>query len=138
MGDCARLNVRHELISLVVSIALTALGLYGSVLGASESGVAVVVENGHFAMAPAWIRVRVRVDRDQANRGLTVAALSDGFERHSYEQLDGMLARRTRWVEWPDVPTGEYLVVAVVNRGVLPSWRATARINVIAREGLLE
>lgn len=109
----------------------------GSVLCAS-SGVAVVVENGRFAREPAWIRVRVRVDRDSANRGLTVAALSEGFERHSYEQLDGMLARRTRWVEWPDVPAGEYLVVAVVNRGALPVWRATARINVIAQQGMLE
>lgn len=123
------------MVALRVAVLLLAVG---SVLCASEPGMAVVVENGHFAREPAWIRVRVRVDRDSANRGLTVAALSEGFERHSYEQLDGLLAPRTRWVEWPDVPAGEYLVVAVVNRGALPVWRATARINVIAREGILQ
>lgn len=113
------------------------LVMAGSVLCASESSLAVVVEGGHFFREPAWIRVRIRVERDTANRGLTVAALSEGFERHSYEQLDGTIARRTRWVEWPDVPAGEYLVVAQVHRGPLPPWRATTRFTVIAREGIL-
>src|SRR3990167_4997924 len=61
---------------------------------------------------PGVVRVRVRVVPHAVNRGVTVAAISEGFTRSSYEQLDGLQAPITRWIEWRDVPAGEYDVIA--------------------------
>lgn len=68
-----------------------------------------------------------------AVRDLTIAMVSDGFERSSLEELDGDLAPLVRWFDYPGVPAGEYDIVAVVHRPGAHPWRAESRINVLGQ-----
>lgn len=81
--------------------------------------------------APAYVRLRILVEPDAANRGLYVALVSEGFETSSYEQLEGMDSPRTRWREFKDVPEGEYAAVAVVERGRASRWTDRVPIRVM-------
>lgn len=100
-----------------------------------EPRVRVIVEGGHFKAAPAWVRLRVMVERDAANRWLITEMDSGAFYRRSDEQLDGASAPRTRWVEWRDVPAGVYTVHALVERDGDRPARATAGFTVLDRVG---
>lgn len=105
----------------------------------NEPRLAIAVEGGHFHAAPAEIRLKVRVQPDKANRGLTVSAESDRFSTSSFEQLEGEHAPVTRWIppaRWKDVPEGQYRVHAVVDRGAETPWREVTEFVVIGREGL--
>ena len=101
---------------------------------AADDPVEITVEGGRMSLEPAWIRMRVRVERDPANRGLTVSAASEEFFTSSYEELHGATARRTRWVEFKHVPAGEYLLLAIVDRSPEETWRAATTFVVIARD----
>jgi len=96
--------------------------------------VTVTVESGYFVFEPAWIRLRVRVEPEAENRGLTVALHGDDYDTSSYEQLDGDHAPRTRWVTFKDVPAGVYTVTAIVERAEGRPWRATAGVTVMGRQ----
>jgi hypothetical protein len=62
-----------------------------------------------------WI---VQVDQHADNRHLFVTAVEgDLVVRSSYEQLDGVEARRTRWIDWGPLPAGELSIVAEVKAG---------------------
>lgn len=95
----------------------------------AEPSLTVMVEGGR--QEPGFVRLRIRVEPDDSNRALVVAAWSPDIETSSYEQLDGVRARRTRWIEWRDLPAGTYDVVAVVHRPPARSWRATAGFVVL-------
>ena len=81
-----------------------------------QAQVQIIVEGGRIHFEPATFRLRIRVEPHQDNRGLTAAAIADGFIiRSSYEQLDDS-SPRTRWIDWPDMPAGEYAVLAQLTR----------------------
>lgn len=118
----------------LLPIMLTIIGLaYAYHLAVADAQVRIAVESGYYLSEPAYIRLRVTVQPDPANRGLTVAAVSANFETSSYEQLDGASAPRTRWRDWRDIPAGEYVVVADVDRSPQRPWRATTRFTVVGR-----
>lgn len=95
----------------------------------------VEVDVRRYHMAPAQISLLVRVQRNQANRQLIVIADSGEYARRSDEQLEGADAPTVRWIRWRDVPTGDYKVVAVVERGAERPWRAQAWFTVIGVGG---
>lgn len=95
----------------------------------------VYVEGARTQFEPGYIRVRVMVEPHQDNRGLTVAAISEGFSRSSYEQLEGVRSPRTRWIDWPNVPSGEYDIIARVTRATGRTVQDRAHVSVLVRGG---
>ena len=75
-------------------------------LAVAAAPVQIAVEGARVQFEPGFLRVRVRVVPHAVNRGVTVAAISEGFARSSYEQLDGLQAPITRWIEWRGVTGG--------------------------------
>jgi len=71
------------------------------------------------AFAPANLSVRAMVEADKANGSIEVIAESSEFYRSSEIQLDGEHAPRTTMFQFRAVPSGDYLVRAVLrdNRG---------------------
>ena len=119
---------------LLIPICLTILVLAWLFAAAvQDARLRIAVEGGYYQMEPAWIRVRVSVDPDAANRGLLVAAISDGFETSSYEQLEGTASPLTRWKTFKDVPAGTYALIARVDRGHALTWYARTSVTVIGR-----
>jgi len=76
----------------------------------------ITVESGRILFEPAYIRLRVRVEPDPQNRALAMGIVGDSFETSSLEQLEGDRARITRWVDYKDVPAGDYTAVAQLLR----------------------
>ena len=100
---------------------------------ANEPRVSIAVEGARVQFEPGQIRLRIRVERDKYNRALTVALVSDGFERSSLEQLEGESSPLVRWVDYRDVPAGEYVVIAIVHRPEDRPIRAEDRLQVLSR-----
>ena len=123
------------IIALRISFVVLALFCLWLILSAiaKEPRVRVTVESGVYAFEPAFVRLRVTVVPDAANRALTIALISDGFETSSLEELPGEQAPRTRWVQYRDVPAGSYTVSAVVHRPDDRSWRAGATLTILPR-----
>ena len=109
-----RVNLR---LHLLVPLCLTCTTLvWLAATAIQQAQVQIVVEGGLVHFEPATFRLRIRVEPHQDNRGLTAAAIVDGLViRSSYEQLDGS-SPRTRWVQWPDMPAGDYTVLAHLAR----------------------
>jgi hypothetical protein len=66
------------------------------------------------SFAPAFLRVRIRVDPHADNRSLEVIADSGGFYRSSEIQLEGDRSPATFEIQLRDVPQGEYRVLGVL------------------------
>jgi hypothetical protein len=83
----------------------------------------------------SYIRYMVQVDPQAENRALVVAAVDEGVVvRSTREQLDGVDAPRTRWIEWKyGLPAGEYMVVAVLFSSQREVARASVPVTVLAR-----
>ena len=115
-------------------LMLLVLGLWlGLSALARESRLQLAIEGARYQYEPATVRLRVSVERHPANRALTVALVSDGFERSSLEQIDGMDSPRTRWVNYRDVPAGNYAVIAILHRPPDRPLRVEDTLTVIGR-----
>lgn len=101
-------------------------------VASADAKVKLTLESSHYQFEPAYARIKVTVEPDPGNRGLTVAAISDGFETSSYEKLDGAAARRTRWVEFKSIPEGQYDLIAQVGRADRHVWRAQTTMTVLS------
>jgi hypothetical protein len=66
------------------------------------------------SFAPAFLRVRVRIEPSGDNRSLEVIADSGGFYRSSETQLDGDRSQATIDLELRSVPEGDYRVVGIL------------------------
>jgi hypothetical protein len=82
------------------------------------------------SFAPSYLQVLVRVEPDEANRSLTIAADSEGYYRSSEIPLEGERGPRSVLLSFREVPEGEYHVSAAVfdSRG---SQRARAQQQVV-------
>jgi hypothetical protein len=67
-----------------------------------------------YSFAPATLKVRVTVDRSDANRRLTIVAESGEFYRSSEIQLDGEASPATHFLDLRRIPGGEYRISAMV------------------------
>ena len=106
-------------------------GLWLALAGFSNEPVSIAVEGARYQYEPATVRLRVRVERDPANRAVIVGIFSDSFERSSLEELSADAAL-VRWINYTDVPAGEYVVVALLQRASGP-LRAEDRLTVLGR-----
>jgi len=70
------------------------------------------------SIGPTNLTVRLRVEPNADNKFLEVAADSGEFYRSSQIQLDGVRAAKTVFVEFRDVPSGNYQVSGALFNGV--------------------
>lgn len=103
---------------LIALALLAALALASSVV--AERPVTIHLRT-HIATAPAYLYFRVEVPTHPDNRWLHVEASADRFYRSSGVTLHGPHAPVSHWIEWADLPAGEYLVRAEL-RGA-SGWR---------------
>ena len=66
------------------------------------------------AFAPANLVVKAIVEANKDNRSIEIVAESEDFYRSSEVSLDGERAPRTNLVQFRSLPTGAYLVRAVL------------------------
>jgi hypothetical protein len=92
---------------------LLALGVTGT---RAQDHVRIAVSPAQ-AFAPAFLRIRVSVEPNAANRTLTIIANSEDYYRSSLIDLQGETSARTFFVEFKQVPAGEYKLSAVVSKG---------------------
>ena len=81
------------------------------------------------SFAPSFVRVQVRIEPHADNRWLEVIAESDEFYRSSEIQLDGDRAPATTYLEYPNLPGGDYQIVGVLKDGAAHQ-RSIARDHV--------
>jgi hypothetical protein len=84
------------------------------------------------AVAPALIRVEVRIAANPANRRLRVVAESLDFSRSSEIQVDGAAGPPLRTFNYPDVPGGNYEVSATLIGATGTRAVATQQVQVVA------
>jgi hypothetical protein len=130
MGEAAMTRFTTKLITTAVLLGLSATGpraLEPVHIAASPA----------IAFAPAFLRIRVRVEPQAANRTLAIAAESDGYYRRSLIELEGdNNGPRTFFVEFKNVPAGAYELSAVVTNAIGKHVGvATQGVQVLSREG---
>lgn len=86
--------------------------LCSGALGANER-LAIRVSPS-VAFAPANLVVRTTVEPDPQNRSIEIIAESPEFYRSSEMQLDGERAPRTTMFQFRSLPSGEYMVRAIL------------------------
>jgi len=64
--------------------------------------------------APGYLRSLIRVAPNAENRLLRVSIDSDGYYRSSDIQLEGASAAMNHFLEWKDVPAGNYELTVTV------------------------
>ena len=115
----------------ILTAAIFALSVLAYLARADDAKVRIVIESSLTQFEPAFVRLRIRVEPDPANRALILALISDGFETSSLEQLAGSSAPITRWWQVKGVPAGEYQIVAEVYRPSAKNWRAQQALTVL-------
>ena len=93
---------------IIAAWLLLVMAVMGLQKSARLAPVAIVVEYGTILPHDATARLRVTIDPQKLNRGLWVAIESTGYASAHYEQLAGAQAPKTRWVEFADLPDGNY------------------------------
>lgn len=66
------------------------------------------------AFAPAHLNVRTTIKANTENRAIEIIAESEDFYRSSETQLDGDRAPRVKVLQFRSLPSGAYLVRAVL------------------------
>jgi len=102
---------------LTTRVMTTALLLALGVTGTRAQDPVRITVSPAFAFAPAFLRVRVYVEPNAANRTLTITADSDSYYRSSLIELEGDTSARTFFIELKHVPAGQYHLSAVVRNG---------------------
>ncbi len=79
--------------------------------------LAIHLLSGPLGVAPCTIILRVRVEPRKANRSIEVVLTSEAFSSASLQELHGLDAATTqRQQTYPDVPKGDYIIRATVQR----------------------
>ena len=98
---------------VVTCLLLLAMGTVGI---RSQDHLQMKVSPTHW-FAPATLRVRVRVEPNANNRALAIVADSDAYYRSSVIELEGDASPRTFWMDFRQVPAGQYRISAVLRDG---------------------
>jgi hypothetical protein len=106
------MKTRTTLAALTITGMLTASGS----TGATEKLTLRVTPN--VSSAPSTVIVRATVAKNSDNRSLHIEADSGEFFRSSEIQLDGDKAPLVTEIRLPNLPGGEYSVVAVLRNNV--------------------
>jgi len=102
----------------VTLAALTIIGMLSAsgTTGASEKLALRVTPN--VSSAPSTVIVKATVTRNSDNRWLLIEADSGAFFRSSEIQLDGDKAPLVTEIRLPNLPGGEYTVVAILRNSM--------------------
>ena len=106
------MKTRFTLAALTISGMLSASGT----TGASEKLALRVTPN--VSSAPSTVIVKATVARNSDNRWLLIEADSGAFFRSSEIQLDGDKAPLVTEIRLPNLPGGEYTVVAILRNSM--------------------
>jgi hypothetical protein len=93
----------------MLAAAIAILGAIGGWSAQAESAVEVTVRPA-VTSAPGYVNIVARVEPDEENRALVIAADSGDFYRSSYVQLDGKDAARMYPLALTGIPAGEYKI----------------------------
>jgi hypothetical protein len=122
-------RVTTRVMTMALLLALSVTGTR------AQDSVRIAVSPAH-AFAPAFLRIRVSVEPNAANRALTIIANSESYYRSSLIQLEGETSARTFFVELKQVPAGEYKLSAVVSKGNGENVAvATQGVRILSIEG---
>lgn len=119
-----RREASHLAASALFTIAIMA---WLALAGANEPpAISLKVSPPHFAIAPAYVTVQVRLRPEESDREVVVTADGPDFYRRSAWTIDGAKAPRLyNPIVYLDVPAGIYQIVATV--GTVQYIRAWAR-----------
>jgi len=114
----------------LIVAALTTLGLAAVDGDANASEKLSLRVTPNVSSAPGTVIAQATVTRDAANRWLHIEADSGEFYRSSEIQLDGDKAPVVTEIRLPNLPGGEYTVVAILrnNMGEETIVRRTALV----------
>lgn len=107
--------------------------IYFLLTAVRDDRLRLTVEGHQIQLEPGYIRLRIRVEPDPANRALAVGIVGPDFETSSLEQLEGDRAPITRWREFKDIPAGDYQVLSEVYRPSADNWYASTRVLILSR-----
>jgi|SRR5688572_6454981 hypothetical protein len=117
--------------AVVAALAAAAVGYLGPAVTA-ERGIQLAVTPSRFALAPATMRVQVRVAPIQTDREVVVETDGPDFYRRSEWTIEGAAAPRLyEPIEYRDLPEGTYQIRATV--GPREHVRAVAVAEVTVR-----
>ena len=119
---------------LLVPVCLTVLVLAAAARAVLEDAkIRLTVEGARVQFEPGVVRLRIRIEPDPENRGVSVGIVAPAFEASSWEDLPGERAAKTRWRVYTGIPAGEYLAVATVFRSSRRDWHTTAPFTILPR-----
>lgn len=122
-------TIRGAALTLIVGVLF--ILLHAAV---EDAKLKMAVESGRIQFAPGFVRIRIRVEPDPANRALAVGIVGNDYESSSLETLNGERAPITRWREFRAVPAGYYDVLAELVRSDGSRSRAGDTVQIIGRE----
>ncbi len=121
---------RSALFLFLVLFMVTSLAGVAPLLFAVRAAEVRIDVWPHAALAPADLRVQVRIERDSENRKIVVTADSADYFTSSEVQLDGEESPRVQVVVFRGLPAGSYDL-----RGVLIGQ--SGRVRGTARTGAI-
>jgi hypothetical protein len=95
-------------------LALLSLSLAASAPGLTARDKITVRVTPAVSREPAYVNVIAQIERDPSNRTLEVTAESIDYYRRSTIDLDGEQAPRVTEISFKSLPSGSYLVSAVL------------------------
>src|SRR5262245_9136119 len=95
-------------------LALLTLSLAASAPGLTARDKITLRVTPTVSRAPAYVNVIAQIERDRSNRTLEVTAESAEYYRKSTIDLDGEQAPRVTEISFKSLPSGSYLVSAVL------------------------
>ena len=109
------------------------------VMAASWSGPRAAIADDHLSveaspytsMQPGRVRLLVRVERDDANRGMEIVVDSPSLFRSSLIPLNGDSAPAVHFVDLKSLPAGRYTVTVVLHRDDRAKTTATDTFQVV-------
>jgi hypothetical protein len=114
------------------TIVVLALSMAASAAPAGAGSDVTVSVNPQLALEPGFTNVMVRVERNAENRELRIEADGPEYFRSSAQQLDGEMAPLTSQIKLDGIPSGRYVVRAVVVRADGSQVEAVETLVVVA------
>jgi hypothetical protein len=100
-------SLRRALLPLLIPMVIA---LVDTATPAAASDALEIQLSGHILPAPGALRVTIFVEKDDAHRWLRVVADSPQFFRSSVIQLDGARSPRTHYINYRNLPEGDYSI----------------------------
>jgi hypothetical protein len=131
--DCTVIDMKLKTRSTLAAVTITGMLTASGTTGASEKLTLRVTPN--VSSAPSTVIAKATVARDASNRSLYIEADSGEFFRSSEIQLDGERAPVVMEIRLPNLPGGQYTVVARLRNNAGEETIVRRSALVIAKSG---